>query len=185
MSQPAPERPGRYQRSVGGMVGAMVITLLAIGAFVGFRALNRDELEVRPVPVDYRAAVAAAQDSGFTPVYPASLPAGWTVTSADLPRTDPPAWGLGIVTAGGGFVGIRQSSEDLEDLLESQVDPVTTEGDPITVEGSVAPRWRSFSDEGGDRAYAAEVGSRTVLIYGSAPDEELRVLLSRLTTDPL
>ena len=43
-----------YQRSASGLVGALLVTLLVIGAFVAFRALNRDELEVGPEAVDYR-----------------------------------------------------------------------------------------------------------------------------------
>ena len=70
------EQPGRYQRSASGMVGAMLVTLLAILAFVVFRACNRTDLEVGPDHVDYLAQVGYAQRSGADLVYPASLPAG-------------------------------------------------------------------------------------------------------------
>ena len=51
------EQGGRYQRSFAGMIGALLITLLVIGAFVAFRALNRDELDGGPKPVDYLETV--------------------------------------------------------------------------------------------------------------------------------
>ena len=51
------EQPGRYQRSTSGMVGALLVTLLAILAFVAFRACNRTDLEVKPDHVDYLAQV--------------------------------------------------------------------------------------------------------------------------------
>ncbi|HQR26124.1 MAG TPA: DUF4245 family protein [Nocardioides sp.] len=184
MSQPTPERPARYQRSTGGLIGALVITLVVITAFVLLRALNRTDLEVHPDPVDYRAAVVALQETGQRPVYPRALPAGWTATSVDVPRGDQRDWGIGMLTDTGGFVGVQQSVEPLGDLLETYVDQDTTEGDPIRVDGSVAGTWRSFSDSGGDRAYAAEVGDWTVLVYGSAPDADLREVVSGLTTDP-
>ena len=50
---PAPSAPSgspapRYQRSTGGLVGALLVTVLVILGFVGFRALNRDQPDVKP-----------------------------------------------------------------------------------------------------------------------------------------
>ena len=42
-----------------------------------------------------------------------------------------------------------------------------------------------FEDEGGDLAYAAELGDDVVMVYGSAGEEDLRVVLERLTTEPV
>jgi hypothetical protein len=42
-----------------------------------------------------------------------------------------------------------------------------------------------FEDDGGDLAYAAEVGDEVVMVYGSAAEEDLRLVLDRLTTDPV
>ena len=39
------EQAGRYQRSFSGLIGAIVITLLAIGGFVAVRAFVRDDQE--------------------------------------------------------------------------------------------------------------------------------------------
>ena len=58
------EQGGRYQRSFAGMIGALLITLVVIGAFVAFRALNRDELERRPEAVDYLETVGFVQEPG-------------------------------------------------------------------------------------------------------------------------
>ena len=72
---PVREKPGRYQRSPAGMVGALIVTLLVISAFVAFRALNRTDLDVKPERVDYLAQVRFAQQDaqGGTSdlVYPA------------------------------------------------------------------------------------------------------------------
>ena len=69
------QQPGRYQRSTSGMVGALLVTLLVILAFVAFRALNRSNLDVKPERVDYLAQVRYAQQAGSEVVYPARLPA--------------------------------------------------------------------------------------------------------------
>ena len=96
---PVSEQPGRYQRSVSGMVGAMVVLLLVMAAYVGFRALNRDELEVEPETVDYLEAVQFAQDADWTVVYPPAVPEGWRSTSVESQQGE--AWGIGFLTPDG------------------------------------------------------------------------------------
>jgi hypothetical protein len=183
VSEPrAAEKPGRYQRSAGGMVGALVILLLAIGAFVAFRALTRDQPEIRPEPVDYLETVALAQRGGIDVVYPADLPEGWMATSADVGAESATTWGLAMLTDEDRFVGLRQD-DDLDALLSTYVDERTVEGEPVEVTGTVAPTWRRFTDEGGDTAYAAEAGGpdQWVLVYGSAGSEDLLTLVGSLT----
>ena len=43
----------------------------------------------------------------------------------------------------------------------------------VTVEGAIVPEWQEWSDAGGDHAYSATVGDSEVLVYGSAPTEDL------------
>jgi hypothetical protein len=162
----------------------MIVTLLVIGAFVAVRALGRDDLEVKPEPVDYRSTVTNLQESGSTVVYPADLPKGWIATSVHVVPGDDPAFGVGLLTADGEFAGVRQEDAPLDDLLATYVDDAATEGEQLTVTGSVARSWRSFTDSGGDRAYAAKLGDDEILVYGSASAADLRRLLGLLTTDP-
>jgi len=176
------QQPGRYQRSPAGMVGAMIVLLLVIGAFVGFRSLYRDELEVEPEPVDYLSAVEAAQAEDWQVAYPESIPSGWRATSIDAAAGVD--WGIGFLTPGG-FAGVRQSSESLDDLLRTYVDEDTSGLPPVAPGGDLARRWQAFEDAEGDLAYAAEVEGQTVLVFGSAPEEDLLTLASRLTTDPV
>lgn len=185
--QPEPQgtaRPGRYPRTANGLIGSLIVTLLVIGGFVALRALNRNDLEVKPTAVDYLASVGFAQDSGFDPVYPESLPQDWIATSVDFTPGDRPVWGIGMLTDDGKFVGLRQADESVDDLLHTYVDKDPAEGDKVDVAGSVAPSWRSFADSGGDHAYAAEVAGDTVLVYGSATLADLREVLENLTLAP-
>lgn len=176
---------GRYQRSTNGLVGALVVTLVAIGAFVLFRAVTRDDLETEPVTVDYREQAGLAQDAGLEVAYPEALPQGWRATSVVLTPGDRSAWGLGLLTEDQQYIGIRQEDESLPDLLETYLDEETTERSEISVPGSVSPRWQAFEDDGGDLGYAAELGGQTVLVYGSADEEDLLLVLERLTTEPV
>jgi hypothetical protein len=161
------------------MVGAMVVLLLVVGAFVGFRALNRDELEVEPERVDYLEAVGFAQESDWTVAYPPSVPRGWKATSVESQPGR--AWGVGFLTRDG-FAGLHQSEESSATLLETYVDEDTTELDPVEIDGAT---WEVFEDGDGDRGYLGEVDGVPVLVYGSAPSAALEDLAGSLTTEPV
>ncbi|HET9422985.1 MAG TPA: DUF4245 family protein [Nocardioides sp.] len=180
------QRPGRYQRSGNGLLGAMLITVAAVVAFVGFRALFTDEPDVKPDEVDYLEPVGLAQDADVEPVYPAELPEGWIATRAEVLPDAPPGFDLALLTGDEEFVGMVWSGERIDDLLVERVDDEDVEeAEPLTVDGSVARRWDGYSDPGGDLAYAAEVGDHVVMVYGSAPEEDLRAIVESLTTAPL
>ena len=97
------------------------------------------------------------------------------------------------------FAGMIDTGTEPDELVEAYVDEVAVEGDPFVLEASeVATEWRSFTDDGGDTAYVAEIGldpatrdaagedaTRTVMVYGSADPEVLQDLLASLTTAPL
>lgn len=177
--------PGRYQRSANGLVGAMLVLVLAVVGFVVFRSVFTRDLEVEPEPIDYLAAVEAAQSAGHEVAYPPALPAGWIATNVDLsPAGQEPRWFLALLTDDGRFVGVRQEDDSVEDLLEEHVDGDTEETEPLRA-GDLVEEWEGYADDGGDRAYVAELGEETLLVYGSAPVEDLRTLMGLLVTDPI
>ena len=175
------EQPGRYQRSASGMVGAMVVLLLIIGTYVGFRALNRDELEVEPERVDYLAAARFAQESDRTVVYPPTVPGDWKPTSVESRSAD--AWGVGFVTPDG-FAGLRQSDDSTDELLTTYVGEDAAELGRVQIEGADQP-WLAYEDGGGDLGFLGEVDGEQVLVYGSAPTADLQRLAGSLTTEPV
>ena len=153
------EQPGRYQRSTSGMIGALLVTLLVILAFVGFRALNRSDLDVKPERVDYLAQVRYAQQAGSDVVY---------------------------LSREGEYVGIVESPESAPELVTTYVDPHPQAGAPATVDGSVVRRWNTWTDSGGDTALVARRGhgssAESLLVFGSVPRAELEQLAASLTT---
>lgn len=174
---------GRYARTTNGLIASLVVTVLAVGAFVVLRAVNSKDLQVEPDAVDYLEAVDAAQGAGLRVVYPPTLPKGWEATSIDFKPGDRPTWGIGMLTDDGKFAGIRQQDESAEDLVHTWVDEDPAEGDPVDLDGAVAPTWQTWSDSGGDHGFSAEIGQDTVLVYGSADVDDLRELLELLTFD--
>ena len=96
-----------------------------------------------------------------------------------------PVWAISLLTDGQRYIGVRQEDDQLDDLLATYVDQEVQERPDVRVASSVAKDWQVFEDAGGDLAYAAEVGDDVVMVYGSAAEEDLRLVLERLTTAPV
>jgi hypothetical protein len=182
---PVSETAGRYQRSTGGMVGALVVTVGVIIAFVVFRAVTRDDLQVDREAIDYLETVGALQESDLLdPVYPPTLPKGWKAVDATFDAEDL-TWSLDLNTGDVEFVGVVQSKRKLADLLETHVDAKASKGDLVTLDSPLASTWQAFSDEGGDYALVAKVKGFTVLVFGTASEDEIKDLTSSLVSRPL
>ena len=187
--EPEREQPARYQRSTSGMVGALLVTLLVILAFVAFRAINRTNLDVKPQRVDYLAQVSYAQQAGSEVVYPARLPTGWYATQVTLSPGTPSDLELSMLTGDGAYVGFVESPASLTDLLSTYVDPQAAGGPSIVVARSVVTRWSTWSDGGGDTAVGAQRGQgkarQSLLVFGTATRSQLEALAASLTTAPV
>ena len=176
------ERPGRYTRSFGGMVGAMIVTVLFVIAYVVWRGLFRTDVDTTPVSVDWQDSVQVADQAGLDVVRPRELPAGWTATSVDLVAAgNDPRWGLGVLTDDGDFIGIRQQDTSVDELVRVYVDEKAEAGDDASVASDVTDTWQTWSDDGGDHGYATELGDESVLVYGSAPVDDIESYLGLLT----
>ncbi len=175
------EQPSRYTRSFSGMIGALLVTVLVVVAFVARRGLFRADDDNTPVAVDWQESVELAQQADLPVVHPRALPAGWTATSVDLFAGDDPRWGLGVLTDEGRFVGIRQQDTSVVDLVEVYVDEKAEEGDDATVESDITDTWQTWSDDGGDHGYSTELGDDALLVYGSAPVEDIETFMGLLT----
>jgi hypothetical protein len=162
-------QPSRYTRSFGGMTGALIVTVIAVLAFVAWRGLFRTDVDDTPVAVDWQESVELAQQADLDVVHPRELPAGWIATSVDLSAGDDPRWGMGVLTDDGRFVGIRQQDASVDALVE------------LYVTSEITDTWQTWSDEGGDRGYATEIGDEALLVYGSAPAEDIEAYLGLLT----
>lgn len=183
MSQTRSPGGGRYQRSTGGLVGAMVVTVLAVVAFAAFNALRTDR---RPAPVravDYTAMLRAGRaDHKLLVMAPATLPTGWKATSALYETGSDPTWHLGLLTDDGKYVGVEEARGGVSDLVEEHVDPDAQQGKDVTIAGETYQTW---TDAGGDYAVSRTVRTggtnrESWLVVGTAPRAEIRDFAARL-----
>ncbi len=179
MTAAPPEKPGRYQRSANGMVGAMVVLVVLVGGFVGVQALGRDH-DVEPArTVDYRPVADQARTAGTLFVFtPDPMPEGWRATSVSYAPGRAPTWHLGMLTDQGSYVGIEESLATEQDVVEKFVDPDAERGDKVRLRGLT---WRVWTDSGGDYALVLSTRKQTVLVGGSAGEKDVRALVGRLS----
>jgi hypothetical protein len=163
------------------MTGAMIVTVVFVLAFVAWRGLFRGEADDTPKAVDWQESVTLAEQADYAVVHPRDLPEGWTATSAELRAGADPRWGLGVLTDDGDFIGIRQQDASVDELVRVYVDEKAESGDEVRVASDITDTWQTWSDEGGDHGYSTEVGDEVVLVYGSAPVEDIEAYLGLLT----
>lgn len=164
------EQPGRYTRSTAGMVGAMIVAVAAVVAFVVLRDLNRADVEVEVPAVDYQKVLELSSEQvDFPPVAPPALPEGWRATSVRLTPT-PARWHLGVLTDEGRYVGLEQSRSSVQNMVERYVDEEAVRGAPVDIDGDT---WRTWTDGGGDTALTRVENGVTTLVVGTTGQDVL------------
>lgn len=175
----------RYPRTFNGLIASMVVCVVAVVGYWVLQNGTHSATTVSPASVDYRATVREIQQGGKSVVYPASLPGGWKATDARYQPGDFPTWAIPMLTGSGKFVGLQVEKAPVQDLVEKYIDDHARQGAATTISSSVASSWTAWSDSGGDHGYSATVDEDTVLVYGSAPETDLKRLVGLLTTAQL
>jgi len=173
------EQPGRYQRSTGGMVGAMIVLVAVVVGWVGFRAVTSDK-PVRPErTVDYARSVPAARKAArFDLVAPPRLPEGWRATTVTFTPGPDQHWHLGVLTDEDRYVGLEQADDSVSSMVEEYVDEAAERGDSVDVAGT---GWSTYTDDGGDLALVRRQGRTTTLVVGhEVPQSELTAYAASL-----
>ena len=172
------EQPGRYQRSFPGMVGAMIVLVLVVGAFVVFRDLTREEPTNPVEPVEFaRPAEYARGEADFELLAPDALPEGWIATSVRFTGGRQQAWHLGVLTDEGRYIGLEQAERPIPGMVEEHVDEEAEQGDDVTIDGQT---WQTWSDEGDDLALVRRSDDATTLLVGRVSQETFEELIATL-----
>jgi hypothetical protein len=182
MSQTTSAGGGRYTRSTGGLVGAMLVTVVAVVAFWGLNALKTDHDTTPVEAIDYTAMMRAGRaDHKLLVMAPPSLPSGWKATSAAYETGTTPSWHLGMLTDKGKYVGVEEALGGVKDLVDQHVDEDAVQGRDVTIGGETYQTW---TDAGGDYALSRTVpiegGTESYLVVGVAPHATVRDFAGRL-----
>lgn len=172
-------QPGRYQRTAGGMVGAMVVLIAVVLGFVALRDLNRSDPPSPVDEVDYTKAADHARDNaGFDVLAPPSLPAGWRATSVRFVNGAESRWHLGLLTDDDQYVGLEQSDDSIRSMVRTHVDRRAERAGGVTIAGD---RWTRWTDDGGDVALVRRSAGTTSLVVGhDVPHNELQSFVASL-----
>ncbi|MEO5535488.1 MAG: DUF4245 family protein [Pseudolysinimonas sp.] len=163
----------------------LVLAVVASLGLVLFLVVVVVRPTVAPLTVDFRSVGAAAQsDVSDTLVIP-DLPADWTANRAELVTgtTDGVVrWEIGFLTPGGAYIGLVQGVDANPSWLADQVANARSSGD-IQLGGlDWAAYDRRDAPDPGNVAYALTTvsGSSTIVLRGTASDEEFAVLATAI-----
>jgi hypothetical protein len=174
----------RAQRSVAGMVGALIVVVVLVVAVVGIRSAGQKSTPIETA--DWQAWVKAGRADGkLTVLAPSRLPSGWRATSAAYESGTTPQWRMGMLTEAKKFVGVAESLEPTDDMVQEYVDENAERGGDVTFAGGT---WQTWTDAGGDyavvRTLATPSGEQErLIVYGSAPDTSIRDFAGSLSAD--
>ena len=190
MSEAAPERPARYQRSFGGMIGALLVLLVGLGTFVVLRDANRLDPAPPVEAVDYvRPARFAQEEAGFEVLAPRELPQGWSATSVRFDDGDEQAWHLGLLTAEQRYIGVEQAERSVAAMVRDFVDAEAREGGEVEVDGETWTAWSDperdpradpSTEPKGDLALVREEAGATALVVGTVSQDALSDFVATL-----
>jgi hypothetical protein len=180
MSQPVSPHA---QRSVAGMIGAMIVAVVVAG---GWYLIGRPNDDVQPLPtIEWTPQVRAARADQALLIYaPEALPEDWKARSVDYLTGSDPHWHLGLLTPQGKYIGIDEGRVPVKDLVTTYVDKNASQGKDVTIKGEV---WQSWTDSGGDYALTKSLKQGrftvdSVIVVGSAKESEVNDFVESLTT---
>lgn len=161
-----------YTQSVSGLLGALLMALLAIAAVWVLSLFHGQPTVQRAEPIDYSAELALARSQApFEVLAPQQLPSGWDATSVSWEGAGPEvSWHLGIRTVDSLYVGLEQSNQSTSRFLEART-PADQPAEPVSIAGQT---WTGLTSADGDeRAYVLAGDGVTTIVTGTASETDL------------
>ncbi|SEB35149.1 Protein of unknown function [Paramicrobacterium humi] len=174
-------RNHRMRQTVNNLVFSLLATLGIVLVIV--LLVPRSDTSLLP-DVDYHASAAKAQEARDEVIIDPKLPDDWTSNAARLSEAEPPAvsdWYIGLITPDDQFIGIVQGFDAnptwQAQQLEGSLADSTIDVDGVTWTVYDNRDGSAPSDEGNVHyALATESGPSTILLYGTASDEDFRTV---------
>jgi Protein of unknown function (DUF4245) len=165
------------------LIGSMVILLVIVAAVVGFGkgcsfSPAGPTIDPTSAPTaDAARELAAAASSVDFPVRRPALPAGWRANSTSTGSVGTGSSVIvrvGWLTPLGGFVQLSQSGGAPLDVLTAETDrPGVGKTGSVEVAGT---SWATYPGRRDEQAWVATLGRTTLVITGTAGQDEFRVL---------
>ncbi len=155
-------------------LGPLVLICLAL---VGWMTFKQSEVDtVREVDPTSTVQLAAAR-AGYPVVAPDGLPDGYRTTSArtdagDADAGDPVTLEIGYLTPSSEYAGFVVSDDARASAVDDVLDGAQEHG-AVDLGGQA---WTRGTTERGETVLSRTDGDVTVLVTGSAPDEELEAV---------
>lgn len=171
----------RKRKTVNNLVYSLLATLALVLVIV--LIVPRSETSLLP-DVDFHSAAQDAQSARDEVILDPELPSGWTSNQAKLNSAEAPQisyWYIGLITPDEEFVGIKQGFDADATWMARQLNDSLADT-TVTIEGV---EWTVYdnrdgsgpSDQGNvEYALATESGTSTILIYGTATDDDIRTV---------
>ena len=172
---PAIERANRM--SAANMLRSLGPLVLICLALVGWMTFKQSEVDtVREVDPTSTVQLAAAR-AGYPVIAPDGLPDGYHATSArtdagDADAGDPVTLEIGYLTPSSEYAGFVVSDDARASAVDDVLDGAQEQG-TVDLGGQT---WTRGTTERGETVLSRTDGDVTVLVTGSAPDEELEAV---------
>jgi hypothetical protein len=158
------QQSARPERSAAGLIGALIVLVGLVLAWVGLRAFTTPDPDSPVQTVDYARDVPLARKAAdFDLLAPPRLPAGWVATSVRYHPAPGAHWHLGVLTDDRRYVGLEQGDQDVRSMVREYVDAAPRPGRPVTVRGQ---SWSTYTDTQGDLGLVRRQGRTTTLVVG-------------------
>ncbi len=175
----------RNRQTVNNLVYSLIATVALVAVIV--LIVPRGNPTASAPPVDYAAVAQQAQGSEPDRLLVPELPSGWKSNSAEL-RTktsdNVDAWYIGLLTPKGQYIGMVQGFGANDSWVADQVNRTRISGtrDIGGVKWDVYDN-RAAGSDAGNVAYAlvTTAGKSTVVVFGTASDDEFTTVASSLT----
>jgi hypothetical protein len=160
--------------SAANMLRSMGLLVLVCLALVGWMAFKQSDVDtVREVDPASTVQLAAAR-AGYPVLAPARLPEGYRPTSArtdagEAEAGDPVTLEIGYLTPSSEYAGFVVSDDARADAVDAVLGGAEEQG-TVDVGGQA---WTRGTTERGETVLSRTAGGVTVLVTGSATDEEL------------
>ena len=163
-----------------------VLASLGIVAFLVMVVVRPDQGSLR-APVDYLAAAEAAGATVDEPIVAPAMPSDWHANHAEL-RTGSDgvvSWNVGFTTPAEDYLAIVQGIDANSSWLAEQVRDARP-ADTVTIDGVT---WTAYDrrdvTDPGNVAYAlvTERGASTIVLVGTADDEEFAALAAAVAKE--